>query len=65
MNDCKCYIEHGNGDIEEIIKCPLCTAAPDLLDACRHVRDNLAQESEEVWEIEIACLDYAIAKAKP
>jgi hypothetical protein len=36
MNDCKCYIEHGNGDIEEIIQCSLCAAAPDLLAACEY-----------------------------
>ena len=43
----------------------LIAAAPDLLAACEHVRDNLMQESPEVWEIEIACLDYAITKAEP
>ena len=35
-----------------------------LLEACEHVRDNLKQESEEVWEHEIAHLEYAIKKAE-
>jgi len=35
-----------------------------LLEACFHVRNNLAEESKEVWEIEIAHLDHAIERAK-
>ena len=34
MSNCECYIEHGNGDVEEIIQCSLCAIAPDLLAAC-------------------------------
>jgi len=45
-------------------KAQLISAAPNLLEACKHVRDNLSQESKEVWEIEIAHLETAIAKAE-
>lgn len=31
---CKCWINHGDGDVEEIVQCPLCKAAPDLMEAC-------------------------------
>lgn len=42
----------------------LIAAAPDLLEACKHVLENLSEESEEVWEHEIAHLQYAIEKAE-
>ena len=35
MGKCKCYINHGKGNIEEIVQCDLCKAAPKLLAACR------------------------------
>jgi len=34
----------------------------ELVEACKHVRNNLIGESEENFEHEIAHLDYAIAK---
>lgn len=37
---------------------------PVLLMACKHVRDNLREESPEVWEHEIAHLDTAIKRAE-
>ena len=42
----------------------LIAAAPELLEACYHVIENLQQESPEVWEHEIAALQYAINKAE-
>jgi len=41
----------------------LISAAPELLEACQHVLDNLTEESPKVWEHEIAHLQYAIDKA--
>lgn len=41
----------------------LIAAAPDLLEACMHVLENLGQESEDVWEVEITHLQQAINKA--
>ncbi len=42
MAQCKCYISHGRlGDVEEIVQCPLCEAAPDLLAACRDALKKL------------------------
>ena len=45
MSDCKCYIEHGNGDIEEITQCPLCAAAPDLLAALKNFPVKLKNQT--------------------
>ena len=42
----------------------LIDAAPELLEACEHVCQNLKQESEEVWAHEISHLSFAINKAK-
>ena len=42
----------------------LIASAPELLEACQHVADNLRQESPEVWEHEIAHLEEAINKAR-
>ena len=42
----------------------LMAAAPDLLDACQHVLDNLIEESVEVWAHEILRLQWAINKAQ-
>lgn len=42
MKQCKCYIDHGEeGDIEEIVQCPLCKAAPDLLEALEALNEQL------------------------
>lgn len=34
---CKCYITHGNGDIEEIVQCDLCKAGPQMLDLIKRI----------------------------
>ena len=50
MSECKCYINHlglhGNGNVEEIIQCPLCKAAPKLREACRATISLLAEIAE-------------------
>ena len=41
----------------------LVAAALILLEACQHVLYNLTEESPEIWEHEIAHLQYAVDKA--
>lgn len=50
MIDCRCYIEHGDGDIEEIIQCPLCAAAPNMLKALKFTQVALANWRDVVDE---------------
>ena len=54
-------VNPGMPGVDMVIKSPNFDA---LLGACKHVRDNLKQESKEVWEHEIAHLEYAIEKAE-
>jgi hypothetical protein len=50
MTDCRCYIEHGDGDIEEIIQCPLCAAAPDLLGVIKQIKVlNAGKDNDISW----------------
>ncbi|MCD6436371.1 MAG: hypothetical protein J7L15_08325 [Clostridiales bacterium] len=35
---------------------------PEMLKACEHVRDNLVEESEQLWEHEITHLNFVINK---
>jgi len=73
MTHCTCRIEHQKsgygGDIESIAQCPLCKAAPDLLEACEKTLidwvgtcqeyDVPNEDMEAVKEV----LKQAIAKA--
>ena len=38
----------------------LIEAIDGMLIECEHVKDNLTNESKEVWEVEIRCLETAI-----
>lgn len=37
MTECKCYIEEYSDTHPVIVKCPLCKAAPELLEALRNI----------------------------
>ena len=41
MPKCRCFIEHGDGDVEEIVQCNLCKAAPELLDTLKDAEKAL------------------------
>jgi len=38
---CTCYINHGDGDVEEIIQCSLCKASPRLLMSLKNAEQAL------------------------
>lgn len=38
----------------------LIDAIDRMIIECEHVKDNLTNESKEVWEVEINCLETAI-----
>ena len=69
MYTCKCYIDHEQGkvdkiyvDLVKIVKCPLCKAAPELLEACKVA--VLALTHEPIHPGDIEFVKAAIAKAK-
>ena len=62
MEKCKCYIDHESGDVEKIVQCPLCKAAPDLLEVCEDVAGICLGEGMN--EVTLAKAKAAIAKTK-
>ena len=75
MEKCKCYINHGDGDIEEIIQCTLCKSAPDLLLASKYALGTIriarqyfpkSIKNSDKFTLENTCatLGSAIAKAE-
>lgn len=77
--ECRCYIktiedsaEDGDGEYK-IVQCPLCKAAPDLLEACKGSKDSLHKIlgmfpvetiGGRAVALTIEKLEIAIAKAK-
>jgi len=66
---CRCYINHGNGDVEEIVQCPLCKSAPALYEACEEALDDIENfflngDSTEIRGSTETSLGQALAKAK-
>jgi hypothetical protein len=51
-------------DKETMANARLIATAPELLEACKHVMNNLKEMSEENFEHEIAHLEYVINKAE-
>lgn len=42
--ECKCYFPEGSGQ-RQIVKCPLCKAAPDMYKACKEALAGMSETS--------------------
>ena len=51
-----------NANAEHIVRCV--NSHDELVEACNHVIDNLSQESEEAWEVELSVLRQALKHAE-